>query len=151
LPGKSNSVARREIHKIPGNTNQINPQNQSGTSYEKNRQFHLCSKAFIMKLQISLIAVLIILTFISCQHSQSQDSNMAGSYAYKKPSMIEGAMMVLRGKTKQLVSPKLNLEENNTFSFSTCGCSTEGVWKSGKDTILLQHHVVNYQEGISKC
>lgn len=104
-----------------------------------------------MKLQISLIAVLIILTFISCQHSQSQDSNMAGSYAYKKPSMMEGTMMMLRGKTKQLVSPKLNLEENNTFSFSTCGCSTEGVWKSGKDTILLQHHVVNYQEGISKC
>ncbi|KAA9340026.1 hypothetical protein [Adhaeribacter soli] len=59
--------------------------------------------------------------------------------------MMEKVSWYLKGKRHIGVSSSLMLQDNGTFNFSTCGCSSKGNWVQKTDTLYLAETIAEFK------
>jgi hypothetical protein len=101
-----------------------------------------------MKLfQIFLFATILI--FLSCERNNSLE--IPGEYSFRNTTFPTKIKWMLKGKRKFFAGTRLNLNEDRSFSFSTCGCKTKGDWNMTLDTIYLKHRDIDASIDTSRC
>jgi len=96
--------------------------------------------------------LLMLASFLICLGCNSNVSNEpSGKYAYEGLSYISEANWLLKGKRKFFAGTKLDLNEDQSFSFSTCGCKTVGDWEMVLDTIYLAHQIIETNTDSLQC
>lgn len=107
----------------------------------------------IQKLENMKLSLLILfssfLVLLSCKPNNS--GKIPGEYSFANTSFPTKIKWLLNGKTKFFAGTKLKLNEDFSFSFSTCGCETKGDWKMNVDTIYLNHQVIDAVIDTSRC
>ena len=85
-------------------------------------------------------SLVIMCTIISCT-KKNKNENIVGVYKSSKLNFIENLKY---NTTKEINGLKLNLKQDSTFHFDTCGLLIKGFWNVSSDSLKLEVNSINF-------